>query len=134
MSYSALRGELDPLLLNRALAQEGRLVLPRVEEQGLAAYLIACPSKDLTLSPLGVLEPTPSLCRPVTPLDLTTVLVPGLSFDAKQHRLGYGKGYYDRFLASVPEVLAIGVGFTEQYADALPVEPHDLALKKLLLL
>ncbi len=55
------------------------------------------------------------------------VLVPGVAFDHSGHRLGFGKGYYDRhFAACGNEATLLGVAYAFQIAEALPVEPHDL--------
>jgi len=59
------------------------------------------------------------------------VLVPMLAFDRQGHRLGYGGGYYDRTIArlrEVGDVLAVGLAFSGQVRDELPVEPHDMHL------
>ncbi len=54
------------------------------------------------------------------------VVVPGLAFTPGGHRLGYGGGYYDRFLASLPpSAVTVGVCFHEQLVDDLPLDPHD---------
>ena len=55
------------------------------------------------------------------------ILVPALGFDREKFRLGYGKGYYDRFLAGVGAIPTIGVGFKEQLCDELlPRDPWDV--------
>ena len=57
------------------------------------------------------------------------VIVPGLAFTADGARLGQGGGWYDRFLSAVrSDCTTIGVCFSEQVVDALPVEPHDVAV------
>ena len=56
------------------------------------------------------------------------LLVPLLAFDRTCHRLGYGGGYYDRTLAALPGVPAIGYGWAAQQVTAVPVGPHDRAL------
>lgn len=57
------------------------------------------------------------------------VIVPGLAFTADGARLGQGGGWYDRFLSAVrPECTTVGVGFSEQVVDVLPVEAHDVTL------
>ena len=55
------------------------------------------------------------------------ILVPGMAFDAKGHRLGRGRGYYDRFLSSLPSEL-IGVCFDFQKVPDVPVDAHDIAM------
>ncbi len=52
--------------------------------------------------------------------------MPGVAFDRSGHRLGYGGGFYDRFLARLPaRALRIGVAFDQQVLDELPAEEHD---------
>lgn len=53
------------------------------------------------------------------------IVVPGMAFDREGHRLGRGKGYYDRFLAKYPEVMTIGICFDFQLLESIPTEPHD---------
>lgn len=63
------------------------------------------------------------------PDSLDVVVVPGLAFTHGGHRLGQGGGWYDRFLAGLPDrVVTIGVGFAEQVVVDLPLEPHDVPL------
>ncbi len=52
-------------------------------------------------------------------------IVPGMAFDRHGHRLGRGKGYYDRFLAKIPYIYVIGVCYDFQLLDEIPVENHD---------
>ena len=64
---------------------------------------------------------------PPDPISIDVVIVPGLAFTAAGDRLGQGGGWYDRFLTTVrPEAIKIGVAFTPQIVDSLPVEPHDI--------
>ena len=62
----------------------------------------------------------------VLPEDISTVLVPGLAFDIHGNRLGRGKGYYDRFLSTLPEsTVTIGLSFECQVFDQIPVDLDD---------
>ena len=56
------------------------------------------------------------------------VVLPMLAADRQLYRLGYGGGYYDRYLARRPQALRIGICYSFQLADRLPAEPHDLPL------
>jgi 5-formyltetrahydrofolate cyclo-ligase len=56
------------------------------------------------------------------------MLVPLLAFDRNGNRLGYGGGYYDRTLATLPQSLAIGCAFSAQELDDVPVEDYDAPL------
>lgn len=63
------------------------------------------------------------------PTEFDVVVVPALGFDPKTlHRIGYGGGYYDKFLASQPHAQKIGVCFELGKTPNLPIEPHDIAL------
>jgi len=59
------------------------------------------------------------------------VFVPLLAFDAAGHRLGYGGGFYDRTLASLPESQAIGFAYAAQQVPSVPVEAHDKVLRRI---
>lgn len=57
--------------------------------------------------------------------DFDLIVVPGMAFDREGHRLGRGRGYYDRFLAQHPHVHTIGLCFDFQLLPEIPCEPHD---------
>lgn len=81
----------------------------------------AVPPKDDTRFPV------------VTPAELDAVVVPLSAFDAAGHRLGYGRGAYDRYLPHIPEACAlVGVAFAEQEVDAVPVNEHDITLPNII--
>lgn len=65
--------------------------------------------------------------------NLDLIVVPGLAFDAKGFRLGYGVGYYDGFLADYPKSVTIGLAYPFQKISKVPVEAHDMALKAICL-
>ena len=68
----------------------------------------------------------PAAALPADPRSLDVVIVPGLAFTRRGDRLGQGGGWYDRLLAELPDdCTTIGVGFSIQLVDDLPVEPHD---------
>lgn len=130
LSFVSLPYEISLEWLNCRLAAEGRLLLPRMEGDILTAYHVEDLSHLLPNS-LKILEPDPTRCSTAPHID--AILVPALAFDQHLHRLGHGKGYYDRLLARYPSIPHIGVGFKEQLTTLLPLEPHDKALSTLLL-
>lgn len=94
--------EVDTLrLIERALADGKRVAVPRClpETLGMEFYEIASVG-DLAPGCYGVLEPVAGKSRPARECAGALCIVPGLSFDSQGYRLGYGKGYYDRFLAN----------------------------------
>lgn len=64
--------------------------------------------------------------------DYDLILVPGLAFDLLGNRIGYGAGYYDRFLAEHPSSQKIGLAFDFQLVNSIPSESHDIGMTTLL--
>jgi 5-formyltetrahydrofolate cyclo-ligase len=127
-SFSSFGSEIETHFLNARLMEEKRLILPKVVGDELHFFHVETPSQ-LELSPWGILEPISS-CKSAE--EISTVLVPGLSFDKNRFRLGYGKGHYDRFLSKTKTV-SLGIGFQEQFTDSLPHELHDCSVDHLVL-
>ncbi len=122
MAFAAMSTEPDTDGLFARLAAEGRtLLLPRVEPNGMVAVEAG---GGFRRGPFGIREPVGDAADPAS-IDL--VVVPGLAFTNDGCRLGRGKAYYDTFLAGLPAA-TVGVCFTEQIVDVLPMEPHDVRL------
>lgn len=124
--YHTFRSEVPTEPLVVALAEAGvRLALPHMTAgaRALAAaeYL---PGDPLELGPYGV--PQPVDFRPLPAASLDLVLAPGAAFDRSGQRMGYGKGYYDRFLSD-PDLKGwiVGLAYAIQILERLPAEPHD---------
>lgn len=64
--------------------------------------------------------------------EICLVLVPGMAFDKDGHRLGRGRGYYDRLLPRLSQACKLGVCFPFQVVDCVPYEPHDIAVNRLI--
>lgn len=100
-----------------------RLAVPRVAGDYLVHHLIRRPS-ELHPSRFGLLEPDPAAPR-VDPSEIELVVVPGLAFDRSGARLGFGRGYYDRFLNEVSGVKA-ALLYTLQLVDDVPAGDQDV--------
>lgn len=119
--YFPVRGEVDLLTL---MHEEGKIFLfPKVERDELVFYPAQTPD-DFVTGSFGIPEPSGGRAVPAHDIDL--IFVPGICFDDRCHRLGYGKGYYDRLLTSNPDVCTIGVSFDECFVRHLPAEPWDV--------
>ena len=119
-------------LLEDSLAAGKTVALPRFEPEsgGYAACEITKLDEHLKVGRYGIREPAEHCAKiPLNRLDFT--LVPGLAFDLSGHRLGRGKGYYDRLLALL-EGPACGVAFDQQIVAEVPRGPHDVSLSWLL--
>jgi 5-formyltetrahydrofolate cyclo-ligase len=119
--YHPIYGEVD--LSPFWQTWQGPMALPTITNHTMM-FRLWHPKDPLTRGPFGIPEPL-NTAEAVTP---HTLLVPCLGVDAAGHRLGYGRGYYDRYLAAHPETHSIGVIFAVQVVPALPAESHDQRL------
>lgn len=124
--YHSIKGEVGTsLLLAQAVSAQGkRIVLPVIE--GEILVLREYREDSLVAGYKGIMEPS-SDCPLVDPSEVQLALIPGVAFDAGYHRLGRGKGFYDRLLPLL-ECPVIGMGFSWQVIDTVPVESHDICL------
>ena len=127
LCYVALPYEVQTWALIEQMLKRGkRVVVPWVQRTTLQLAEVRDPATELSRGAFGVWEPKPSTRRRVQPKELDLVLVPGLAFDRRGHRLGHGHGYFDRLLARVPAAIPrIGLCFDFQLLDCLPTSPHD---------
>jgi 5-formyltetrahydrofolate cyclo-ligase len=138
--YIAMPGEVDTgPVVTRAYREGRQVAIPRIEGEEITFYRYEGRTRELIPNQFGILEPDP-LWIPVDPLGLKDglllVLCPGLGFDRGLHRIGRGKGYYDRFLARLRverlPFRAVGLAFAEQLEPEVPVGPHDQLLDGLI--
>jgi 5-formyltetrahydrofolate cyclo-ligase len=136
LSYASFADEFDTSLINKYLCEKGKLILPKVEENKLNIFYIKDIDFQTKKTIWGIVEPIPHLCKKANSEHLSLALVPGLAFDLLGHRLGYGKGFYDRFLPTIAEkTKIIGLGFKEQLMknQFIPVSAHDFPLHEIML-
>lgn len=129
LAYAPMADELDIWpLLRELLEREGRLALPRFNPTTgeYEAAEVTDLDTQLEVKRYKIHEPV-SLCRRLDVNRLDFILVPGVAYDLDGHRLGHGKGFYDRLLASVRFGLC-GVATDEQVVPSVPVEPHDITV------
>ena len=121
LTYLAFRNEPDLGLLFDLLPHV-HWAVPRITEGQRLALHLYDPAR-LLRHRFGMLEPAADLPL-VDPATLDLVLVPGVAFDRRGGRLGFGGGYYDRFLPTTP-ALRVGVTYDDCLANALPCGEHD---------
>lgn len=129
--YASHKSEVSTKRLIQTLLSEGRKVaLPKVNGEEMAFYEISS-WDDLFPGYQGILEPQVREAEAVRPHSRDVMLLPGACFDYAGNRIGYGGGYYDRYLKSLPgkKPTLIGLAFYKQvYPTFLPAEPHDETL------
>jgi 5-formyltetrahydrofolate cyclo-ligase len=129
MVYASKPPEVDTVpLINDLLGRKKRVVVPIIETatRGLRLSYI----EDLSVlvpSTFSVPEPVGHEV-PADPEDLTIAIIPLLAFDRSGNRLGYGAGYYDRFLSCNPAIEKVGVAFSCQEVDTIPADEYDVPL------
>ena len=130
MAYWPLPDEVDIRPLIDWLVAEGKTVLlPKVVDDETMELRRYTSSADLAEGAFHILEPVGEAFTDYETIDVA--LVPGMAFDAAGHRLGRGKGYYDRFLSPLSSLLSplkIGVCFPFQRVPLVPTSPHDISM------
>ena len=123
--YWPMGDEMDPRPLMLALASRGHAIaLPVTPPRGQPlAFRAWAPGAALSPGPMGTSEPVAG-----EELRPDVVLVPLLAFDRAGRRLGYGGGYYDRTLATLPGAKAIGIAYAGQEMAEVPAGPQDMRL------
>jgi 5-formyltetrahydrofolate cyclo-ligase len=123
--------ELGTAELVETLLAEGREVyVPRAEPRDRQLHVHRYPCELTTLA-FGLRQPkrgAPEVPAEAVDTTLDVALVLGLAFDRRGYRLGYGSGYFDRFLVGRP-FPALGMAFEQQMLDRLPDEPHDVPMR-----
>lgn len=137
MTYVSLSEEVDTEPLMKHVWEEGRrVVVPYCAANVLRLFVLK--SRDeLAPGTLGILEPRAKLRaqpdRDASPAELDLIVVPGIVFDRRGGRVGYGKGYYDGLLKQVrPTAAVIALAFECQMVDRVPMLSHDVPMHKIL--
>lgn len=123
-SYRAMGSEVDPSLISEK-AKGIEWVFPRVEGDRLGFYRPV--GSEFEKNGWGVWEPVAREANRVDQRRIDGFIVPGLAFDPHGGRLGQGKGYYDKTLNGLTAV-KIGVAFSVQMIESVPVEEHDVRM------
>ena len=125
--YSALPDEVPTQQLLDELLRKGKVVLlPRVTSATDMELRRYTGRNSLSRGAYGIMEPTGELFTDYDSID--AAIIPGRAFDREGHRLGRGKGYYDRFLSRVPNIYKIGLCYAWQVFDRIPADEHDIPM------
>lgn len=130
--YASFDGEVDTFPMMKQASQLKKTIALPIVTKGSKNFT---PTRikdldNLHPGPFGIKQPAYIAESVLSVEHLDLVIVPGLAFDTLHNRLGRGFGFYDRFLASLPEdTPCLGLAFDFQMVDKLPhLEVHDMAL------
>ncbi|MBO4355460.1 MAG: 5-formyltetrahydrofolate cyclo-ligase [Clostridia bacterium] len=128
MFYHPMKEEIDILpLAQKALSMNKKVAFPKIVSCGIMDfYFINDMKEDFEPGTWGILEPKTSCEKFEIGQDYGKIMmiIPALSYDRTGNRLGYGKGYYDRYLEKVP-VKSIGICYNDFFVQSLPRGCHD---------
>jgi len=127
-AYLSYRSEVETMtIVGEALRYGKRVAVPKVEGSRMQFYAIFS-ENDIREGYRGILEPV-SCGAAVTPKDDDLILVPGVAFDRLGYRMGYGGGFYDRYLSENRAMYkTVGLAFSEQICERIPTDEYDIRL------
>lgn len=116
-------------IIDKALKLGKTIAAPVVTGAHDMQFICFSSLDELKTGAYGIPEPVFEQSKIVTPTDKTLMLVPGFAFDPTLNRLGYGGGYYDKYMAENPAPIRAGLGFHVQYTTShLPHDEYDVPL------
>ena len=130
--YVSALGEVDTLSLLSEIPKEKVLTVPYcIDNDGNMIAVEITGSEDLEKGRFGIYEPKRPVPFPKEKIDF--VIVPGVAFSKDFYRLGYGKGYYDRFLSDI-NPFKLGVCKKELFVESLPHNEYDIKMDNILII
>lgn len=126
LCYISLDDEICTDEIVRVLLDSGKSVgAPYcVDNNGNMDFYYITDFEDLRIQSFGVREPVIEKCKKVTSFDNTIIILPGLCFDSYGNRLGYGKGYYDRFL-QIHSLISVGLCYNSLIVKKVLTDMYD---------
>lgn len=131
LAYMSLVEEVNTIpIIQKLLENKKKVAIPKVNTKNktMSCRYITDINNDVKQGSYNIFEPKEH-CVKAKNSELELVIVPGVVFDIYGNRIGFGAGYYDRFLESEKQLFKIGLCFYEQLMDyKLPVEKHDVKM------
>ncbi|WP_456278285.1 5-formyltetrahydrofolate cyclo-ligase [Bacillus sp. AK128] len=119
-------------IIERAWAMGKKVAVPKCfpEEKRMSFYFITS-NQQLEEVFFGLKEPIPSMTEPASEIDLDLLIVPGICYTKKGYRIGYGGGYYDRYLENYHNS-TLSLLMECQLVPKIPIEPHDFSIQQMI--
>lgn len=136
MFFVSRKDEVDTFIMIRQAVKMGkRVAVPSIQKNSkkLLVSLIRDIDNELVKGPFSIYQPSKEHLKPIKPDKLDLIITPGIAFTREGLRLGRGKGYFDRFLKTVPKgVKKIGISFGFQILKKLPISFHDVPVDRVI--
>ena len=129
MFYVSFGSEVETMEMIKESLKDKTVCVPIVKGDEMAASIIKNTKELNKRNQYGILEPSP--IKEIKKEDIDLVIVPGVAFDKRNHRIGYGKGYYDKFLKGY-KGKTIGLAFSLQILEIIPNSEWDVKLDKII--
>lgn len=126
--YVSMNDEIDTLSIINYYINKKVIAVPRIDNNVMNFYIINS-IKELKPGYYNILEPITN--NKLIEFNNCVCIVPGICFDNNNYRIGYGKGFYDKFLYD-KDIYTIGLTFKECLIDNIPTDKYDIALKKVI--
>ncbi len=126
--YMAYRNEVKTDTIIRNARRSGKKVFHPAILDEECRMVAAMPQDEgaFILNQYGIFEPDIYSSIIYSPEQLDVAIIPGIAFDTHCARMGYGKGYYDRYLCNAPNIYKIGLAYENQILDAIPCTQYDI--------
>lgn len=130
--YMSFKNEvITSALIKRMLSENKRVVIPYTDTKNtvIIPSELKSTEEDLVLSPFGYYEPIYEKIKAVGPEEFDMIITPGVVFDKRLNRVGFGKGYYDRLLCRKrKDAKAVAIAYEFQVLNEVPAEEHDIKM------
>ncbi len=127
--YVSHKSEVDTVpMIHRALALEKIIVLPliHVQKRKIVPFKVDNLDRDTGPGYQGIREPIRQRCKQVPVKHINLAIIPGIAFDERGGRIGYGTGFYDRLIPQLDiTTRKVALAFECQIVPQIPMEPHD---------
>ncbi|OQY09363.1 MAG: 5-formyltetrahydrofolate cyclo-ligase, partial [Fusobacteriia bacterium 4572_132] len=130
MSYCSIQNEVDTLKINKKILNDGKkLIIPYIERKKDIIIPVEIKNmEELVLGKYGILE-SKNLQNRIKKEKIDLILVPAIAYDKLGNRIGFGGGYYDKFMGNYNGI-KIGLAYSFQIIEKIETEKHDIKLDK----
>ncbi len=126
MCYMSFRSEVPTMEIVEKLSTRGKkLCFPLCEKGGIMQAYHPIDENSWQKGLMGIDEPAQDKSELIAPEDIELIICPMVAFDSEKRRMGYGGGYYDRYIPRCKKAACIGIAFDAQKMDAVPTDSHD---------